>query len=125
RDGGRDTRCSTQIPRRHRPRDPRRSRPPGGMNVQPERSATRGTIVGLAGFARALAEAGLPAALDSDTAYLRALDEIDLTDPSQMYWAGRATLCRAPDDIVRYDAAFESWFGGILPTASRTRGTRT
>lgn len=95
------------------------------MNVQPERSATRGTIVGLAGFARALAEAGLPAALDSDTAYLRALDEIDLTDPSQMYWAGRATLCRAPDDIVRYDAAFESWFGGILPTASRTRGTRT
>ena len=28
----------------------------------------------------------------------------------QLYWAGRVTLCSSPDDLPRYDAAFESWF---------------
>lgn len=84
-----------------------------------------GTLVGLAGFARALAESGMPVALDATDAYVRALREIDIGDPTQVYWAGRATLCRAPDDLDRYDAAFGSWFGGTVPTVSRTRGQRT
>ncbi|MEE2032026.1 vWA domain-containing protein, partial [Rhodococcus chondri] len=83
---------------------------------------TAGTLVGVAGFARALAEAGLPVALDSTGTYVRALREIDASDPGQVYWAGRATLCRGPDDLPRYDLAFRSWFGGDLPTASRTQG---
>ena len=28
----------------------------------------------------------------------------------QTYWAGRLTLCSDPDDLPRYDQAFEEWF---------------
>nr|WP_239010534.1 hypothetical protein [Rhodococcus aetherivorans] len=71
-----------------------------------------GPLVGIAGFTRALAAAGLPVASDAAEAYVRALREIDLGDRRQVYWTGRATLCHDPDDIPRYDLAFESWFGG-------------
>lgn len=66
-----------------------------------------GSLVGLTGFTRALAAAGLSVASDATVAYLRALREIDLGDRRQVYWAGRATLCHDPDDIPRYDLAFE------------------
>ncbi|MDO1479532.1 vWA domain-containing protein [Rhodococcus ruber] len=85
-----------------------------------------GSLVGITGFTRALAAAGLSVASDAAVAYLRALREIDLGDRRQVYWAGRATLCHDPDDIPRYDLAFESWFGGTAPevTSPRTRTPR-
>jgi uncharacterized protein with von Willebrand factor type A (vWA) domain len=73
-------------------------------------------LVGFAGFAHALAVAGLPVVSDALATYTRALREIDLGDPRQVYWAGRATLCRSADDIPRYDLVFENWFGGTVPT---------
>ena len=71
-------------------------------------------LVGVVGFAHALRAAGLPVASDAVEAFTRALRQVDLGDPWQAYWAGRATLCRSPDDIGRYDLVFENWFG---PTA--------
>jgi uncharacterized protein len=71
-------------------------------------------LVGVAGFAHALAVAGLPVASDAVETYTRALRQVDLSDPGQVYWAGRATLCRGPDDIPRYDLVFENWFGGTV-----------
>ena len=87
-------------------------------------------LVGVAGFAHALAVAGLPVASDAVEAFTRALRQVDLGDPGQVYWAGRATLCRSPDDIPRYDLVFENWFGGTVPSripagrggTSRSRG---
>jgi uncharacterized protein with von Willebrand factor type A (vWA) domain len=76
-------------------------------------------LVGFAGFAHALAVAGLPA--DAVDTYTRALREVDVADPGQVYWAGRATLCRGPDDIPRYDLAFENWFGGTVPVRAPHR----
>jgi uncharacterized protein with von Willebrand factor type A (vWA) domain len=73
-------------------------------------------LVGVAGFAHALAVAGLPVVSDALATYTRALREIDLGDPRQVYWAGRATLCRSADDIPRYDQVFENWFGGTVPS---------
>jgi uncharacterized protein with von Willebrand factor type A (vWA) domain len=73
-------------------------------------------LVGVAGFAHALAVAGLPVVSDALATYTRALREIDLGDPRQVYWAGRATLCRSADDIPRYDLVFENWFGGTVPS---------
>jgi uncharacterized protein with von Willebrand factor type A (vWA) domain len=78
-------------------------------------------LVGVAGFAHALAVAGLPVVSDAVDTYTRALREVDLADPRQVYWAGRATLCRSPDDIPRYDLVFESWFGGTVPTRAPQR----
>ncbi len=68
-------------------------------------------LVGVVGFAHALAAAGLPVASHAVETFTRALRQVDLSDPGQVYWAGRATLCRSPDDIGRYDMVFENWFG--------------
>jgi uncharacterized protein with von Willebrand factor type A (vWA) domain len=81
-------------------------------------------MVGVAGFARALAAAGLPVASDAVETYTRALRQVDLGDPGQVYWAGRATLCRASDDIPRYDLVFENWFGGTVPSRGPRHGQR-
>jgi uncharacterized protein with von Willebrand factor type A (vWA) domain len=67
-------------------------------------------LVGLVGFARALREGGLSCDPHRVQAYLAAADEIDIASPVQLYWAGRVTLCADPDDLSRYDAAFEAWF---------------
>jgi uncharacterized protein with von Willebrand factor type A (vWA) domain len=82
------------------------------------------SLVGVAGFARALAGAGLAVASDAVDTYTRALRQVDVADPRQVYWAGRATLCRGPDDIPRYDLVFESWFGGTLPRPAPYRKER-
>jgi uncharacterized protein with von Willebrand factor type A (vWA) domain len=74
-------------------------------------------VSGLVGFTAALRHAGLPITTDRVSAFLTALDELDVTSRVQTYWAGRLTLCADPDDIRRYDAAFEAWF-----TSSRDRG---
>jgi uncharacterized protein len=68
-------------------------------------------LVGVVGFAHALAAAGLPVASDAVHTFARALRQVDLGDRGQVYWAGRATLCRNPDDIPRYDLVFGNWFG--------------
>jgi uncharacterized protein with von Willebrand factor type A (vWA) domain len=67
-------------------------------------------VPGLVGFAAALRHAGLAVTTDRVAAFLTALDELDVTSKPQTYWAGRLTLCADPDDVGRYDAAFEAWF---------------
>jgi uncharacterized protein with von Willebrand factor type A (vWA) domain len=84
---------------------------PGGDGADP--------VPGLVGFAAALRHAGLAVTTDRVAAFLTALDELDVTSKPQTYWAGRLTLCADPDDIGRYDAAFDAWFE---PTR---RGQRT
>lgn len=78
-------------------------------------------LAGFVGFAEALREAGLPCDAHRVRAYLEAVGEIDLADPDQLYWAGRLTLCADPDDLPRYDAAFDGWFAE-KETGSRRRG---
>jgi uncharacterized protein len=81
-------------------------------------------LVGVVGFAHALKAAGLPVSADAVEMFTRALRQIDLSDPGQMYWAGRATLCRSPDDIGRYELVFENWFGGTVLALAPQRGRR-
>lgn len=82
--------------------------------------ATEGDpIEGLVGFTAVLRGAGLQITTDRVAAFLTALDELDVTSQWQTYWAGRLTLCADPDDLPRYDQAFEQWF------APRRGGGRT
>ena len=67
-------------------------------------------ITGLVGFTAVLRGAGVPVTTDRVAAFLAALDELDVTSRWQTYWAGRLTLCADPDDLHRYDQAFEEWF---------------
>src|SRR5699024_1847535 len=80
-------------------------------------------MAGAVGFAQVLRAAGLPVGADDTARYLRALRAVDLADRAQVYWAGRASLCRSSDDLPRYDLAFDSWFGGASPPAA-PRGAR-
>ena len=71
------------------------------------------------GFARTLRSAGVTASPDRVEAMLAALGSLDVLDPSDVYWAGRLTLCGGPDDLDRYDAAFAAYFAGEAPRAAR------
>ncbi|WP_182347672.1 vWA domain-containing protein [Tomitella gaofuii] len=79
-------------------------------------------LTGAVGFARVLRAAGVPVGTDAAGRYLRALGAVDLAERRQVYWAGRATLCRGPEDIPVYDLAFQSWFGDAPPPGAARGG---
>jgi uncharacterized protein with von Willebrand factor type A (vWA) domain len=53
---------------------------------------------------------------------LTAVGALHVLDATDVYWAGRHTLCAGPDDLDRYDAAFAAWFAGEVPRAARPAG---
>jgi uncharacterized protein with von Willebrand factor type A (vWA) domain len=81
----------------------------------PVGAARRDVVEVLVAFARTLRHAGLEASPDRVQAMLAALDHLDVLDPSQVYWAGRCTLCGNLDDLARYDAVFAAYFGLEAP----------
>lgn len=64
------------------------------------------------GFVRALRAAGVDAGPDRVQAFLGALDVLDPRVRSDVYWAGRLTLCGSQDDLERYERVFAAYFGG-------------
>ena len=77
-----------------------------------ERRADSALVETLIGFARTLRAAGVDASPDRVQAMLGALDQLDLLDRTDVYWAGRLTLCGCHDDLARYDRAFAAYFAG-------------
>lgn len=67
-------------------------------------------LPGLVGFTHALRRAGLSCDPHRTAAYLAAVESLDISDPANLYWAGRVTLCAQPDDLPAYDEAFAAWF---------------
>lgn len=67
-------------------------------------------LPGLVGFTHALRRAGLSCDAHRTAAYLSAVDCLDVTDPANLYWAGRVALCAQSDDVPPYDEAFAAWF---------------
>nr|WP_244904886.1 VWA domain-containing protein [Streptomyces prasinopilosus] len=65
----------------------------------------------LLGFARALRAAGADAGAERVHAFLRAVDAVRPGARTDVYWAGRLTLCAGPDDLERYDRVFTAYFG--------------
>ena len=71
---------------------------------QPERLAVA--------FARVLRRSGLAVPPDASVAYAQALSAVGLLRRGPVYWAGRATLVRRPEDSAAYDRAFAAfWLG--------------
>jgi uncharacterized protein len=62
---------------------------------------------------------GLPVPPGSAVEYGRALGALPSTRLSAVYWAGRATLVRRPDDIAPYDRAFAAFFAGADDVSAR------
>lgn len=78
----------------------------------------------VAGFTRALRAAGMSVPTGSAVLYMSALGEVGLDQPEHVYWAGRATLVRRPEDIEVYDRVFTSYWAeitalGLSPALSR------
>lgn len=64
------------------------------------------------GFCRTLRTRGLETPVADVFTFVRALGLLGLRSPDSLYWAGRATLVRRPEDIGLYDSVFASYFGG-------------
>lgn len=58
------------------------------------------------GFARVLRSLEIPAPLDSVLTFMNALALVGVEDRAAVYWAGRSTLVRRPEDIATFDKAF-------------------
>jgi hypothetical protein len=57
-------------------------------------------------FARVLRGAGLRVPMGSVLAFVDALGQVGIDERSSVYWAGRATLVRKPEDFELYDRSF-------------------
>jgi hypothetical protein len=66
----------------------------------------------LVGLARTLRAAGVDATPDRVHQTVLATEHLDPVRRRDLYWAGRLTLCSGPDDLGRYDRAFEAYFAG-------------
>jgi uncharacterized protein with von Willebrand factor type A (vWA) domain len=58
------------------------------------------------GFARVLRRLDIATPLDSVLTFINALSLVGIEDRNSVYWAGRTTLVRRPEDIAMYDKAF-------------------
>ncbi|MGH8974793.1 MAG: vWA domain-containing protein, partial [Acidimicrobiia bacterium] len=67
------------------------------------------------GFARLLRRAGLDVPVGSGIAFAQALAAVGMERRGGVYWAGRATLVRRPEDVGAYDRAFSAWWEGRVP----------
>ncbi|MDO8392343.1 MAG: VWA domain-containing protein [Actinomycetota bacterium] len=73
-------------------------------------------------FARILRGAGLKAPTGSVIAFVDALGKVGMEARSAVYWAGRATLVRNPEDIPVYDQAFDTFWTDmrvLLPAVTK------
>lgn len=84
---------------------------PAGARLAPERVVVR--------FVRALRAAGIDVPVGSTVAFGDALATLDPARRSDVYWAGRATLVRRPEDAAAYDRVFAACFDGadLVPGA--------
>ena len=66
-------------------------------------------------MARTLRGLGVATPPDASIAYASALAEVGMGQRSSVYWAGRATLVRRPEDVPAYDRAFAAVFEDLQP----------
>ena len=76
-----------------------------GAGADRSRSRSRGCCAARASTCRSARRSTSP----------RALDCVGLDTAGGVYWAGRATLVRRPDDIAAYDRAFAAFWTGAGP----------
>jgi uncharacterized protein with von Willebrand factor type A (vWA) domain len=69
------------------------------------------------GFVRALRQEGLDVPVGSTVAFAEALSVVDPSRRGAVYWAGRATLVRRPEDAAVYDRVFARCFDELAPVA--------
>ncbi|MEM9034817.1 MAG: VWA domain-containing protein [Actinomycetota bacterium] len=79
--------------------------------VEPER-------LGVA-FAHVLRSAELDVPVGTVTTFIEALGKVGLDDREGVYWAGRSTLVRRPEDLPFYDRAFIAFWDAAVQLVER------
>jgi uncharacterized protein with von Willebrand factor type A (vWA) domain len=64
-------------------------------------------------FARVLRGAGVDVPVGATLTFARALEAVGLAERDHVYWAGRTTLIRRPEDIVVYDRVFAAFWARV------------
>jgi len=77
------------------------------------------------GFARLLRGAGLDVPVGATVTFADALAAVGVVRRDGVYWAGRATLVRRPEDTDLYDRAFRAWWERTVEVDLRQPVTRT
>ncbi len=72
----------------------------------------REVVASLAGFGRALRDAGVIVGTGDLLAFTDAMALLDLADLMDLYWGGRTTLVHRRDDLPVYDEVFRTYFLG-------------
>ncbi len=72
----------------------------------------------LVGFAHELREAGVRIGTDDVITFCSAAATLDITDLLDIYWSGRASLIRRPDQVPIYNSVFQRYFLEIDPAAA-------
>lgn len=80
--------------------------------AEPESGASAPERV-LVGFVRALRDAGLRVPVGATLGFGEALAVLDPSQRTDVYWAGRTTLVRRPEDVAEYDRVFARYFDRI------------
>lgn len=80
------------------------------MSTSPATTAPTGAERMVVGFARALRAVGLTVPVGSVVAFAEALGHVGIDRRSRVYWAGRATLVRRPEDVGTYDRVFGTYW---------------
>jgi uncharacterized protein with von Willebrand factor type A (vWA) domain len=69
-------------------------------------------------FARVLRGVGVDVPVGATMEFARALGYVGIDRRDRVYWAGRATFVKRPEDIDTYDRAFNGFWLGIAPAAA-------
>src|ERR1700681_2311651 len=64
-------------------------------------------------FCRALRSEGLSVPVSDVFTYVHALGVMGVRRTDDVYWAGRATLLRRPEDIEAYDRVFSAYWSDV------------
>jgi uncharacterized protein with von Willebrand factor type A (vWA) domain len=67
----------------------------------------------VAGFTQALRAAGLAVPTGSAVLFAAGLGQVGLDHPEHVYWTGRATLVRRPEDVELYDRVFTGYWAEV------------
>lgn len=78
----------------------------------PEAPTATSGLVPVVAFVGRLRDAGIGVPVGSSVAFVESLGVLDATVRDDVYWAGRATLLRRPEDVEVYDRVFAETFGG-------------
>lgn len=75
------------------------------------------------GFSRVLRELQVPVPASATINFTQALGVVGLTERTGVYWAGRATLVRRPEDLPMFERAFAAFWQGRHPEYMSVEGT--